>query len=277
LPGWGIAWDVFCWIGHRRFARHWSVPQIRNELLDTYKIPLSSDAIEKYIGRYQTMLAARQQDPQRLRQEYQSVESLILSIDGLQPEKGHETLYVVRELTRKRVWFAEALLSATASEVQRLIAQARRWAERLGKPVRLWISDKQEAFVTGIAEEFPDVPHRYCVNHFLRDLAKPVPEADGHAKVQMRKKVRGLRSIEQAVLEQRRPATDAPPNSPPPLSEQASEVVLDYCSAIRGIVNGDQGGPLHPPGLRMAEALGEVRQSLGRNLEAKKGGEPSLS
>jgi hypothetical protein len=118
-----------------------------------------------------------------------------------------------------------------------------------------------------------------CVRmvHFLRDLAKPVPEADGHAKVQMRKKVRGLRSIEQAVLEQRRPATDAPPNSPPPLSEQASEVVLDYCSAIRGIVNGDQGGPLHPPGLRMAEALGEVRQSLGRNLEAKKGGEPSLS
>src|SRR5215467_1134926 len=29
LPGWGIAWDVFCWIGHRRFARHWSIPQIR--------------------------------------------------------------------------------------------------------------------------------------------------------------------------------------------------------------------------------------------------------
>jgi hypothetical protein len=100
-PYWVLGWDVFCWIGHRRFARHWSVPQIRNELLDTYKIPLSSDAIEKYIGRYQTMLAARQQDPQRLRQEYQSVESLILSIDGLQPEKGHETLYVVRELTRK--------------------------------------------------------------------------------------------------------------------------------------------------------------------------------
>ena len=156
MPFWVLGWDVFCWIGHRRFARHWSVPQIRNELLDTYKIPLSGSAIEKYIGRYQTMLAARQQDPQRLRQEYQSVDSLILSIDGLQPEKGHETLYVVRELTRKRVWFAEALLSATASEVQRLIAQARQWAEQLGKPVKLWMSDKQDAFVTGIAAEVPD-------------------------------------------------------------------------------------------------------------------------
>ena len=53
-----------------------------------------------------------------------------------------------------------------------------------------------ERFVTGIAAEFPDVPHRYSANHFLRDVAKPVLEADSHAKVKMRKKVRGLRDIE---------------------------------------------------------------------------------
>ena len=29
LPGWAIGWDVFCWIGHRRFSRHWAIPQIR--------------------------------------------------------------------------------------------------------------------------------------------------------------------------------------------------------------------------------------------------------
>jgi hypothetical protein len=46
------------------------------------------------------------------------------------------------------------------------------------------MSDKQEAFVTGIAAEFPDVPHRSCDNHFLRDLAKPVLDADSHSKVQ---------------------------------------------------------------------------------------------
>jgi hypothetical protein len=45
------------------FSRHWSVPQLRLELQDTYQIRLSDDAIEHYIGQYQTMLAARQQDP----------------------------------------------------------------------------------------------------------------------------------------------------------------------------------------------------------------------
>jgi hypothetical protein len=176
-----------------------SIPHIRSELQDDYAIKLSDDAIAKYIQRYQVMLAARQQDPEVLRRHYESVDEIVLSIDGLQPEKGHETLYVVRELTQKRVWFAEALIAATADEVQRLIAQAKQWAKSLNKTVSLWISDKQDAFVTGIAAEFPDVPHRYCDNHFLRDLAKPVLEADSHAKVQMRRKVRGLRKIEQAV------------------------------------------------------------------------------
>ena len=108
--------------------------------------------------------------------------------------------------------------------------------------------------------------HRYCQNHFLRDLAKPVLEADSHAKVKMRKKVRGLRAIEREVLE------DRPEDSTDGDTTDNPDVALDYCTAVRGILNDDQGGPLDPPGLRMAEALGEVRQSLQRNLDTKKGG-----
>ncbi len=319
LPRWIIGWDVFAWIGHRRFARHWSVTQIKNELADTYTIKLSADALEDALRRYQTMVAARHSDPSRLAEEYAEVEDLVLSIDGLQPEKGHETLYVVRELRRQRVWFAESLLSSSAAEVRRLLEQAKDWGERLGKPVAGWVSDKQDAFVTGIAAVFPGVPHRYCHNHFLRDLAKPTAELDSHAKVQMRSKVRGLRELERQVLSERAAAAAAaePVASPdsatvaaaptagpaavaketdsaavPVVREQASandtgaaaaaatpvsndtggEVVLDYCAMVRGILNDDQGGPLRPPGLRMAEALTEVRASLQRNLDAKKGG-----
>jgi len=104
----------------------------------------------------------------------------------------------------------------------------------------------------------------------------------------MRKKVRGLRKIEQAVLKQQgaeatgnAAADDAqatitvtvgPADPPLPEIDLAGTVVLDYCAAVRGILNDDQGGPLHPPGLRMAEALNEVRESIQRNLNEKKGG-----
>jgi hypothetical protein len=53
---------------------------------------LSDDAITHSIGLYQTMLAARQQDPARLAEAYRDSASLVLTIDGLQPEKGQETL-----------------------------------------------------------------------------------------------------------------------------------------------------------------------------------------
>jgi hypothetical protein len=338
LPYWLIGWDVFSWLGFRRFRRHWSIPQLQAELRDSYAIRLSDDAISGYLKRYRCMVAARHQDNALLAEHYKDIAALVLTIDGLQPEKGHETLYVVRELRGKRVWFAEALLSSSAEEVRRLIAKAKDWAEQLGKPVELWMSDKQDAFVTGIQAEFPDVPHRYCQNHFLRDLAKPMLEKDSHAKVQMRKKVRGLRNIEKEVLEDRRaaqaaaearsaaaavsapvgstakePCGDAAPSSSvaansaaaepsgagasvareaeavePPAAiattvtasssaveatgDVAGQVVLDYCGAVRGILNDDQGGPLHPPGIRMAEALQEVHASLQRSLDAKKGG-----
>ncbi len=290
----GFGWDVFCWIGHRRFSRHWSITLIQAELLDAYGITLSADAIADHIQRYQVMLSARRQDPESLRRQYQSVDTIVLSIDGLQPEKGHETLYVVRELNLKRVWFAKPLISATNAEVQRLIAKAKEWAASLGKPVGLWVSGKQDAFVQGIAAEFPGVTHRYCENHFLRDAAKPVLEADSHAKVHTRRKVRGLRKSRAGGPKKHEHASAEPNptiNDPeatfavrtelvnPKATEvdSASDLVLDYFTAVRVILNDDQGGPLDPPGLRMTDALHEVRDSIQRNLDTKKGGSQSTN
>ena len=36
--------------------------------------------------------------------------------------------------------------------------------------------------MTRIEKKLTGVPHRYCDKHFLRDLAKPVLEADSHAR-----------------------------------------------------------------------------------------------
>ncbi len=155
-----------------------------------------------------------------------------------------------------------------------------------------------------------------CHRRFARHWSVPqicAELSDSHAKVQMRRKVRGLRTIEQAVLREEAQKQGIPADSmaavlPPELNRVASaatlaaerptgeavveavgmgsssaagrsaaepfpagQVVLDYCAVVRGILNDDQGGRLHPPGLRMANALKEVRASLGRNLEAKKG------
>ena len=275
LPRWLIGWDVFCWIGHRRFARHWGLPQIRKELEDSYGICLSDDAMEDYTNQYQTMVAAYWQDMRQLDEQYADTDKIILSIDGLQPEKGHETLYVVRELTHQRVLFAEPLLSSATEEIRRLIVRVKELAQTMNKRVVLWMSDKQDAFLTCIKEEFPGVPHRYCENHFFRDLAKPVLEMDSTAKKKMRSKIRGLRAIERSILDagsnlagqKTLPDADSDVTQSPPDDELLGEggsIVLDYCSAVRGILNDNHGGPQHPPGIRMLDALNEVNRSLNR-------------
>jgi len=278
LPRWGIGWDVFCWIGQRRFSRDWSVPQIRHELADSYDIPLSDDAIEDHIASYQNMVAARHQDLGEMERAYRGRNDIVLTIDGLQPEKGHETLYVVREVTGNRVWFAEPLLSGATDEVRKLFVRAKQLAEKLKMNVVLWISDKQDAFLKCVADEFPGVPHRYCENHFFRDLAKPVLDMDSTAKKRMRAKIRGLRAIECEVLETRQ--TRAGPgalsskdrDNTSSLAGENGHVVLDYCSVVRGILNDNHGGPYHPAGLRMLEALADVQESLDRVASSGKVG-----
>lgn len=226
-PKLALDWELFAWIGHRRFARHWSVPTICKELADSFRIVFSPDTIEQHIHRYERMVAARHQDPAHLVDAYANLPDVTLSIDGLQPEKGHETLYVVRELHAGRVWFAAPLLSSAASEIEALLERAKEIATTLGKPVRAWVSDKQDAFVTGIAKVFPGVPHRLCKIHFVRALAQETRAEDGRVKVQMRTKVRGLRAIERAVLDAVHPppvGSLADPPAVPPASRLAPAV-----------------------------------------------------
>ncbi|HUS37852.1 MAG TPA: hypothetical protein VMX74_00285 [Pirellulales bacterium] len=186
--------------------------------------------------------------------------------------------YVVREVTRNRVWFAEPLLSGATDEIRKLFVRAKQLAGKLNLKVVLWISDKQDAFLKCIAEEFSGVPHRYCENHFFRDLAKPVLDMDSTAKKKMRGKIRGLRALEREVLEARQAdASTATPSSDDGdktsvLAGESGDVVLDYCSVVRGILNDNHGGPSHPAGVRMLEALWDVQESLDRVASSGKVG-----
>ena len=151
------------------------------------------------------------------------------------------------------------------------------------------MSDKQDAFVTADCRRvLLGTPHRYCQNHFLRDVAHPVLEMDSRAKVKMRSKVRGLRAIERRVLEDRRHTAvpERPPlheaSTPPKrmrprpahraiwalsgtdstleatglaavgdlgVADEAGEVVLGYCAAARWDFNDSRGGSITRPGL----------------------------
>src|SRR5215208_5137687 len=171
---------------------------------------------------------------------------VILAIDGLQPDVGHEVLWVVRDCLSGEVLLARSLLSGTAADLAPLLREV---AEAVGVPVAGVISDGQTSIRRAVEQALPGVPHQLCQFHFLREAALPVFEADRHAKVELKKQVRGIRRIERAVE-----GSDA----------AAAEVVRGYCAAVRSAVTDDGRPPLAASGLTLKRRLEKVAASLDR-------------
>ena len=124
----------------------------------------------------------------------------------------------------------------------------------LGVPIVGVISDGQHPIRKAVAEVLPGVPHQLCQFHYLREAARPIFEADRHAKKELKKHVRGVRPIERS-LEGR---TDA-----------EAETIRGYCDAVRSALTDDGRPPLEAAGLRLHERLSAVATSLDRVAEKR--------
>jgi hypothetical protein len=83
MPYWCMSWDLFAWMGHKRYARHWSIPQLLEELDDRFGIQVSFDMVGRYLAQYQRMVAGRQADMRLLAAEYEGIPRPPLLCAGL--------------------------------------------------------------------------------------------------------------------------------------------------------------------------------------------------
>lgn len=124
-------------------------------------------------------------------------------------------------------------------------------------PVVAVVSDGQHSIRQAVIAALPGVPHQLCQFHYLKEAARPLWEADRHAKKELKKLVRGVRPLERAA-EQRPGPT--------------GEVALGYCAAVRRALTDDARAPLVFGGLRLHEQLSDIHASARR--AAQKGGRP---
>jgi hypothetical protein len=116
-------------------------------------------------------------------------------------------------------------------------------------PVEGVISDGQRSIRKAVAKALPHVPHGLCHYHYLREAAKPIHEADRHAKKELKKRVRGVRSLERATEDR---------------EDMLGQVIQGYCQAVRGALTDDGLPPLDAAGLRLHARLTSIVESLGR-------------
>jgi hypothetical protein len=245
LPQHEFGLDVIALIGALRHREHRSVPEIHRALRER-GVAICERTVTNLLERYDELLAVSLSDDRRLSAILAGQGRVVLALDGLQPDVGHEVLWVLRDCLSGEVLLARSLLSATADDLAPLLRQV---ADTIGVPVAGVISDGQHSIRLAVARVLPGVPHQLCQFHYLREAARPIFEADRHAKTALKKQVRGVRPIERTVDGR----TDA-----------AAQVVRGDCAAVRSALTDDGRPPLAASGLKLRERLTAVAQSLDR-------------
>ena len=196
------------------------------------------------LSRYDELLSVHLTDQQRLQSRLAEQGQVILAIDGLQPDVGHEVLWVIRDCISGEILLAESLLSGTAAD---LVPLLKRVANSVGVSIHGIVSDGQHSIRNAIAEAFPGIPHQLCHFHFLREAARPIWEADRNAKKELKKRVRGVRPIERSISGR---------------DDFEAGVIQGYCDAVRSAITDDGRAPLDASGLKLRDRLQAVNESL---------------
>lgn len=255
LPQQEIGLDVIALVGALRYQLHRSVPEMHQEL-QSRGVRICQRSVTNLLDRYDELVALALADNRRLQGILKKHGRMILAIDGLQPDVGHEVLWVLRDVLSGQVLLARSLLSASTEDLASLIGQVKSSA---GVPIAAVVSDGQHSIRTAVAQALPGVPHQLCQFHYLREAARPLYELDRHAKKELKKRVRGVRPIERAVEGR----TDA-----------AARVVQGYCAAVRSALSDDGRPPLEASGLKLQDRLAQIDASLRRL--GKKGGKGGI-
>src|SRR6266568_2792580 len=257
LPKHEFGLDVIACVGTLRYAQHRTLPEIHQHLCHR-GVVVAPRTVTNLLERYDELLALSLTDTARLQRITQAQGRVILALDGLQPDVGHEVLWVLRDCLSGEVLLARSLLSATHADLAELLRTVR---QAVQVPIVSIISDGQLSIRCAVAEVFPAVPHQLCHFHYLREAAKPIYEADRHAKKELKKRVRGVRAIEGSLEEE---------------SGEEAQTVRDYCLAVRSSLTDDGHPPLSASGLKLHDRLTQISASIDRVAE-KRGFPSSLN
>jgi Transposase, Mutator family len=245
LPKHEFGLDVMAFVGNQRYRHHRSVPELHQALVDR-GVAVAQRTVTNLLDRYEELLALSLQETDRLRRITEPQGHVILALDGLQPDMGHEVLWVLRDCLSGEVLLAQSLLSATQDDLVALLQQVK---QALTVPILAVVSDGQHSIRNAVQHALPNTPHQLCHFHYLREAARPIYEADRQAKKALKKYVRGIRPIERQLETRQDPE---------------AMVIRGYCSAVRSALTDDGRPPLAASGLKLHQRLSDIASSLQR-------------
>ena len=126
-------------------------------------------------------------------------ERVILAIDGLQPDVGHEVLWVVRDCLSGEILLARSLLSGREAELAALLREVQGALAAVPVAVAGVVSDGQHSIRNAVASALPGVPHQLCHFHYLRRRPCRSTRPTATPRSCSRRRCAGVRPLERAL------------------------------------------------------------------------------
>jgi hypothetical protein len=225
--------------------------EIHDWLTQDLHLVICAREVANLIIDFLAVLSAAQ--PARIRDKLSRLPGLIISIDGMQPEKGNDCLYIVREIQCGVTLLAANLVDSSQEALcTQLFGPWKALAQELGKPWHGVVSDAQETIRLAVAQSLNGVPHQACQSHCLRDAGKLTFDADRA----MKKEIKA--SFRQALPRLRKRIQALPTDDP------FQPVLLDYAAVLRSVLPEGGVAPFELGGLRVFEALEDLESSVIR-------------
>jgi hypothetical protein len=238
-------------IGYRRFWQHQPQAEIYSWLSQELHLDISERTVVNLMLDFLALLRAGQ--PAKIRHHLKQLSTLIIGLDGMQPEKGNSCLYIVRELQSGVTLLAELLVdSAHETLSSHLLEPLQVLAAEFGLTWQGVISDAQESIRLAVAESLKGVPHQACQAHCLRDAGQMTFEADRTLKKSLKASFRqSLSRLRKRI----RALTDTALVRP---------VLMDYAVALQSTLLEGGVAPFELGGIKVFDALADLEASLTR-------------
>lgn len=268
LPGFTFGLDVVLEVGHLRLREHKTVDEIHQSLteqLGPLQQTISRREILFLFEAYTALLRAGTEvlHDEAWKEQVQANKGLLLSIDGIQPDRGNETIYLMRDVLTGRILHAENVTDSTKERLKQILAPV----VALKLPLIGVISDAQSTELQAVAELWPTVPHQICQFHALREAGRLIYNADHRVKTDMRIRMQQkTHEYRQHLRKRLREAEEKQEGNEQEIEQ--FHILENYAAMVEGVLNIDGSKPFDYAGLAMQEALIKIETSLER-LEKK--------
>lgn len=262
LPRMTFGLDIVMLVGQLRLGKHQTLDETHQELVNRLAAlgtSVSRREVMNLFDAFNLVLRSASDAAQdkEWRSQVEKNGGIIVSIDGIKPDVGNETIYLVKDALTGRLLNAENVTESGVERLKEVLAPVL----ALNVPVLGTMSDAQESEVMALKELWPDAPHQTCQFHALDRASRPIVKEDNQIKAEMRGKMQeSVTKVRKSIREQKESVSEA--------EAKQLEALDKYAQSVQTALSQKGKAPFNYVSIKATEALDDVAASLEK-LEKK--------